>query len=74
MASGSSDIPDPLSKAVAGLSVVFLFVAIVLFWLLVIMFENKWFDVIFCRKGSKNGDAADNDTDRRSLFAAHQNQ
>lgn len=40
----------PLSKAVAGLALIFLVAAIPIFWILVIMFENKVFDVICCKK------------------------
>jgi len=42
-----------LSQAVAGLALIFLVVAIPIYWILVIMFENKVFDVILCRRGAR---------------------
>lgn len=70
LASGQSTVPDPLSKAVAGYSVIFLLVAIVLFWTLVALFELKLIDALLCRRGSRdNVKPADNT--RQSMVQAH---
>lgn len=51
------DSAEPLSFQVAGLSLIFLLVAVPLFWSLVFAFENKVVDVLLCRKGSNKVDA-----------------
>lgn len=63
---GKSEIPGPLSIDVAGLSVIFLVMAIVGYWTLVVMFEMKLIDVVLCKKGSKD-DKAIKDGNRQSV-------
>ena len=63
--------PAPLSEDVAGLAFCFLLIAIPLFWTLVIFFELKIFDIIFCKKGSKMSTEDDLNQRRQSLFKGH---
>lgn len=49
----SSD-PDVFSTDVAGLSLIFLLSFIPFYWILVIMFETKVFDILCCKRGNRN--------------------
>jgi len=42
---------------IAGYNAIFLWASIPFYWLIVIAFEMKFFDIIFCRKGSNNRSA-----------------
>jgi len=48
---GLSEAPDVYSNKVAGPSMIFLLVSIPFYWILVIMFEFKVFDILFCKRG-----------------------
>jgi len=48
---GLSQPPDVYSDKVAGPSLIFLLSSIVFYWLLVVMFEYKVFDVLLCKRG-----------------------
>jgi ABC-type transport system involved in cytochrome bd biosynthesis fused ATPase/permease subunit len=65
------EAPTPLSQAVAGPSLWFLLGVIPVYWIIVVFFEYKVFDVIFCMRGDRNAnmEAANN---RTSMFKAHQ--
>jgi ABC-type multidrug transport system fused ATPase/permease subunit len=70
LASGKLEVPNPLSKEVAGLAFIFLVSSIAIYWILVALFELKLIDVILCKKGSRDGDKQI-DTGRKSLMDAH---
>ena len=72
LASGQATVPDPLSKAVAGYSVIFLIASIFVFWILVALFELKLIDVLLCKRGSR--EAMPQDNTRQSLVQAHMSQ
>jgi len=59
--------PGSFDISVAGLSLIFLIAAIPFYWIVVVCYEQKVFDIICCKRGNRtqNGDV------RQSLIKSH---